>query len=133
MSEQTPVVTPLGNGRYLVTEGNEQMVAHARVAGQQTWVSIGARTFVIDRSSSSTGSRRTSQDDPASLSSPMPATVVAVKVEPGHAVAAGDVLVVLEAMKMELTITAPRSARVKAVNCRDGELVQPGVALIELE
>jgi len=42
-------------------------------------------------------------------------------------------MIVLEAMKMELTIAAPRDARVKKVDCRPGELVQPGVPLIELE
>jgi 3-methylcrotonyl-CoA carboxylase alpha subunit len=40
---------------------------------------------------------------------------------------------VLEAMKMELTIKAPRDGRVKAIACRAGDLVQPGVPLIELE
>ena len=133
MSDGTPTVTPLGSGRYLVTDGDQQIVAYAAVSGPRTWVCIGPRTFVVDRSSSSRTGRRATHDDPASLSSPMPATVVAVKAEPGHEVAIGDVLVVLEAMKMELTITAPRAARVKTVGCRVGELVQPGVPLIELE
>jgi biotin carboxyl carrier protein len=39
----------------------------------------------------------------------------------------------LEAMKMELPITAPRAGRVKSIHCREGELVQPGVPLLELE
>jgi biotin carboxyl carrier protein len=39
----------------------------------------------------------------------------------------------LEAMKMELPIRAPRDARVKAIACRQGDLVQPGVPLLELE
>ncbi len=63
----------------------------------------------------------------------MPATVVAINVTPGQAVTAGDVLVVLEAMKMELAITAPRDGRVRAIACRVGELVQPGVPLVEFE
>ena len=45
----------------------------------------------------------------------------------------GDTVIVLEAMKMELPIKAPRSGVVKAVNCAKGELVQPGVNLLELE
>jgi biotin carboxyl carrier protein len=63
----------------------------------------------------------------------MPATVVAISVTPGQKVAAGDLLVMLEAMKMELPIRAPRPGRVKSVACREGELVQPGVPLAELE
>jgi 3-methylcrotonyl-CoA carboxylase alpha subunit len=62
----------------------------------------------------------------------MPATVVAINVAPGQAVAAGDVLVVLEAMKMELAVAAPHDGTVTAVACRVGELVQPGVPLVEL-
>jgi biotin carboxyl carrier protein len=42
--------------------------------------------------------------DQDSLSSPMPATVAAVQVSPGDRVAAGDLLIMLEAMKMELPI-----------------------------
>jgi biotin carboxyl carrier protein len=66
------------------------------------------------------------------LTSPMPATVVKVLVAPGQAVRHGDTLVVLEAMKMELPIRAPSDAVVQAVNCREGELVQPERTLVEL-
>jgi biotin carboxyl carrier protein len=41
-------------------------------------------------------------------------------------------VIVLEAMKMELPIRAPADATVMAVHCREGELVQPDAALIEL-
>ena len=63
----------------------------------------------------------------------MPATVAAVLVRPGAVVAAGDTLVRLEAMKMELAIRAPAAGRVAAVDCRAGELVQPGRPLVTLE
>ena len=71
-------------------------------------------------------------DDGPALSAPMPATVVATRAAPGRSVRAGDVLVVLEAMKMELTVRAPRDGVVDAVNCRAGDLVQPGVPLLTL-
>ena len=45
----------------------------------------------------------------------------------------GETVIVLEAMKMELPIKAPRSGVVKAVHCAKGDLVQPGVNLLELE
>jgi biotin carboxyl carrier protein len=66
------------------------------------------------------------------LTAPMPATVIKILVTPGQAVRHGDTLVVLEAMKMELPIRAPGDATVKAVNCREGELVQPDRPLVEL-
>jgi acetyl-CoA/propionyl-CoA carboxylase biotin carboxyl carrier protein len=71
--------------------------------------------------------------DETALASPMPATVVMINVEPGQQVAQGDLLLMLEAIKMELPIKAPRHGRITAINCRRGELVQPGVALVELE
>ena len=48
-------------------------------------------------------------------------------------VAQGDLLLMLEAMKMEMPIRAPRDGRVKTIACQRGELVQPGIALVELE
>jgi 3-methylcrotonyl-CoA carboxylase alpha subunit len=63
----------------------------------------------------------------------MPATVIRVLVAPGATVARGDTLVMLEAMKMELPIRAPRDGVVRAVHCQSGELVQPGVNLLDLE
>jgi biotin carboxyl carrier protein len=62
----------------------------------------------------------------------MPAVVRAVLVSVGDAVAKGDVLVMLEAMKMELPVRAPRPGTVASVGCVAGELVQPGVPLVEL-
>jgi 3-methylcrotonyl-CoA carboxylase alpha subunit len=63
----------------------------------------------------------------------MPATVVAIHAIAGQAVTEGETIIVLEAMKMELPIKAPRSGVVKAVHCAKGDLVQPGVNLLELE
>ncbi len=67
------------------------------------------------------------------LTAPMPATVLKVLVTPGARVAKGDTVVLLEAMKMELPIRAPADGKVRAVNCREGDLVQPDVALVEFE
>ena len=64
--------------------------------------------------------------------SPMPATVVDVRAAVGDTVTAGATVIVLEAMKMELPIKAPRAGVVKAVHCGKGDLVQPGVSLLEI-
>jgi len=68
-----------------------------------------------------------------SLTAPMPATVVKVLVTPGQAVKNGDTLVIVEAMKMELPVRAPSDAVVRAVRCREKEIVQPDQILVELE
>lgn len=71
--------------------------------------------------------------DPDALCAPMPATVSAILVQPGAVVRAGDTLVRLEAMKMELAIHAPAAGRVATIDCAVGDLVQPGRPLVALE
>jgi biotin carboxyl carrier protein len=61
----------------------------------------------------------------------MPATVITVQVKPGDAVKKGDVVIVLEAMKMELPLRALGDGVVSAVRCRAGELVQADATLVE--
>jgi 3-methylcrotonyl-CoA carboxylase alpha subunit len=123
------IVTPLGGGRFEVTDGDTTTLAYGVRRGTHTWVFINGNTWIINTAEPS---RRARHHDEAALAAPMPATVVAINVAPGQAVAAGDVLVVLEAMKMELAVAAPHDGTVTAVACRVGELVQPGVPLVEL-
>jgi biotin carboxyl carrier protein len=61
----------------------------------------------------------------------MPATVTRIAVKVGDAVAKGDLLIALEAMKMELPIRAPRDFVISAIHCAEGDLVQPGTVLLE--
>jgi 3-methylcrotonyl-CoA carboxylase alpha subunit len=123
-------VTGLGGGRYeLVTDSGRRLV-YAERRGGATWVFLEGRVFVIRPDDPQVRSRHR---DEAALAAPMPATVVAINITPGQDVKAGDALVVLEAMKMELAVTAPHDGRVRRVACRVGELVQPGVPLVELD
>ena len=64
---------------------------------------------------------------------PMPGLVKAVFVEPGQEVAAGDRLAILEAMKMEHTLTAGRDGTVAEVLASAGQQVEEGAALIRLD
>jgi biotin carboxyl carrier protein len=61
----------------------------------------------------------------------MPATVVKVNVQPGDAVKKGAIVVVLEAMKMELPVRALGDGVVSTVSCRQGDLVQADATLVE--
>ena len=67
------------------------------------------------------------------LTAPMNGSIVRVLVEAGQQIEAGTALVVLEAMKMEHSIRAPHAGTVKALYCREGEMVSEGAVLVELE
>jgi 3-methylcrotonyl-CoA carboxylase alpha subunit len=67
------------------------------------------------------------------LTAPMPGKVVALLAQPGQKVEKGAPLLILEAMKMEHTITAPATGIVKAFCYAAGEQVSDGAALVEFE
>lgn len=126
----TVTVNSLGSGRYeLVTDSGRRLAYSVRLGGT-TWVFLEGRVFVVQPDDAQAGPRHR---DEAALAAPMPATVVAINVTSGQNVKTGEALVVLEAMKMELAVTAPHDGRVRRVACRVGELVQPGVPLVEIE
>ncbi|XP_053471150.1 propionyl-CoA carboxylase alpha chain, mitochondrial isoform X1 [Ictalurus furcatus] len=73
------------------------------------------------------------EDSSSILRSPMPGTVVAVSVKAGDTVAEGQEICVIEAMKMQNSMTAAKTAKVKSVHCKAGETVGDGDLLVELE
>jgi 3-methylcrotonyl-CoA carboxylase alpha subunit len=73
------------------------------------------------------------EDADGGLKAPMPGKVIALIAEPGAQVEKGAPLLVLEAMKMEHTISAPRRGTVKAFRCAAGDQVVDGVDLVDFE
>ena len=66
------------------------------------------------------------------VNSPMPGNILDVKVSAGQAVQAGDVLVILEAMKMENEIVAPQDGTVASVSVKKGDTVNSGDLLVSM-
>ena len=136
-------IAPIDAGIVSITDGVSVSAATAETApplrahvvadGDTTWVFIDGETFTIEVEPAERARPRRGAAGNEGLAAPMPATVIKVLVEPGAEVHRGDVLLLLEAMKMELPVRAPRDGRVKALHCRPGELVQPGTALVDLE
>ena len=65
--------------------------------------------------------------------SPFAGTVVQVSAQAGQTIQVNDVLLVLEAMKMETVITAPIAGKVAKINVNVGDAVQQGQVLVEFE
>ena len=104
-------------------------------AGPKYLVRHGAYEQVVELADASRGGREElhKRSGPESIDSVMPGKVVRVLVEPGAEVQAGQGLVVVEAMKMENEISAPRAGRVKSVEVIPGQNVETGARLVVLE
>jgi pyruvate carboxylase len=76
--------------------------------------------------------RQADDDDPLHVASPMPGTIVRLAVKAGQRVSRGDVLVTIEAMKMESLVCADRDATVSHVHVKHGDVVLAKALLIEL-
>jgi 3-methylcrotonyl-CoA carboxylase alpha subunit len=120
-------------GDVVLVDGVEVIAprqAWAVADGDTRWVFLDGETYIFEVQRQG---RRTASAQHGSLAAPMPATVLRINVAAGAAVKKGDTLIVLEAMKMELPVRAPADGIVKAVCCKEGELVQPGAELVEME
>lgn len=104
-------------------------VSRGGTTGDDRWLSVGRTTL---RATKVTAKAR-NNDAHAGMEAPMPGRVVRVAVAVGDQVKKGQTVVTLEAMKMEHALKAPRDGVVREVGCREGELVQAGVALVVLE
>ena len=66
------------------------------------------------------------------VAAPMPGKILGVKANPGQAVKKGDVIVILEAMKMENEIVAPQDGTIASINVATGDSVEAGQTLATL-
>jgi biotin carboxyl carrier protein len=127
-------VRRVGDGVYRVEIDDRAETVYVAGPPEDQWVFWNGRVFRGDfRDDPGSGRvRHTRPTAKHALAAPMPATVIKVHVKPGDAVKKGDVVVLLEAMKMELPIRATGDATVAAVHCREGQLVEADAPLVEL-
>jgi biotin carboxyl carrier protein len=135
-------VTPLASGAWRVhwRDGAESIlsrdrdgalwITHAAVAGAPP---LRLGPIAAPRGASSLfGGRATASDDPNAVVSPVAGIARKCLVAPGQAVKQGEPLVVVESMKMEITLTAPRDGVVAAVTAPVGAKVERGARVVTL-
>lgn len=95
---------------------------------------VGGRVYafeVVEPSARRTGGSRAATT--TELTAPMPGTVLRVNVSAGDPFAAHQPLIILESMKMEMTLSIPHDGRITELACRVGQLVDMGAVLARIE
>ncbi|MDW8341152.1 MAG: biotin carboxylase N-terminal domain-containing protein [Geminicoccaceae bacterium] len=117
--------------RIAVESGGRRFRLHALVFPERVILAREGRRVVLRRPQPwAPGSEEIGGE--GLIASPMPGRIVRLPVEPGARVVKGQLLAVLEAMKMEHRLTAPRDGRVAAVHVAEGEQVEEGTILLDL-
>jgi biotin carboxyl carrier protein len=122
---------PLEGGRLRVSGPDGVTTVEVTSVGNRRFVRLGAMDFVLEREAGSR--RRDGGGSGGGMEAPMPGVVTRVHVKEGDTVEKGQPLIAIEAMKMEHVVRAPRAGRVVRVAAAPGEMVQGGVALVELD
>jgi biotin carboxyl carrier protein len=121
--------------RTIVVEIDGRAVkGFAEEIGGALWAHANGMTFVYEPPKKASRRRGAGAGaDPGRVAAPMPGKIVKAHVRPGEAVAPGQALVTLEAMKMEYAIKAQAPGLVREVLCAAGDQVALGQALVLLE
>jgi biotin carboxyl carrier protein len=101
--------------------------------GETKWLSSGGCSYRLDRPKERRRGGAAAAAAENALRAPMPAQVRAVQVSEGDEVAAGQTILLLEAMKMEIKLVSPRPARVARLLAKQGQTVEREQILVELE
>ena len=119
----------LGPGDYLLRADGVQRRCVVARDGEDRWIWIEGHTHHLKVTSTA---RKRGGPSAGTLLAPMPGQVLQVHVKPGETVRKDQVLLVLEAMKMQYEIVAPRDGVVESVQASPGAQVAGGIALVTL-
>jgi acetyl/propionyl-CoA carboxylase alpha subunit len=119
------------DGAMLLTIGSRRIVVRAARSRNALAVAIGPSSFTFAEVETRSSARRGATATPE-MTAPMPGKVLKILVTEGDTVAAGDPLIVLEAMKRETTLFAEGAAVIRKIGVSAGQMVDHGAVLLEL-
>jgi biotin carboxyl carrier protein len=136
-----PKITEVSPGEFFLEQDGTRRRAFVALDGDIRWVFFEGHVYQLEvdqgaarlKPGASTTGRRPHVGMPGAVTAPMPATVLRIQTSPGAVVKKGDTLFVLEAMKMEMPLRSPQDGTIETIHCREGELVQPGVSLVDFK
>jgi biotin carboxyl carrier protein len=130
--EYTLDAEALANGAWLLRHNDAQTLAHVAVTGKERAIHLDGQhyTFAV---ADERKSRRASKANRGDLTAQMPGQITDVRVNEGDVVTVGQVLLVMEAMKMEIRVSAPTEGTVSRLYVKKGDLVQRGQTLIDVQ
>ena len=124
------------SGELSLKINDKPVRAYVASDGTHRWIWIDGKTVQLTLANGAQYKRRPSEHVHAGeriVAAPMPGVVRAVKVTQGDAVTKGQVLFVLEAMKMEIHVKAHRAGTLAQLNARIGQTVERDQVLAEIE
>ena len=127
---------PINDNEWLLDVDGRPIRACLAVRGGETWISIEGETCLVEEvgADDRRPRRRGGPDDQTrQVTPPMPSAVIRILAAEGDLVNKGQSLIVLSAMKMEMTLTAPYRGMVKKIHVAVGAQVMPGEILLEIE
>lgn len=119
-------------GTWLITRDGGQQIAHASADDERRFLHVGGQHYELTAVDLAARRRRGGRSGSGDLTAEMPGQVIDVRVAPGDSVTSGQVLVILEAMKMEIRVTASADGTVTALHVSPGDVVDRGQTLVEL-
>jgi acetyl/propionyl-CoA carboxylase alpha subunit len=124
LDEKPGQISLLFNGR--------PTVIYWAIDGSQKWISLDGCTYLLEKPPSFLAQRGGKATNEDILRAPMPAQVRVLQISAGDWLEKGQTMMILEAMKMEIRIQAPRAARVVRLLVNEGQSIERNQVLAEL-
>jgi biotin carboxyl carrier protein len=118
------------SGDWVIAIDGVRIQGYTAHANETYYVALKGAVFTL---SAIQRNRRAKTQSDQSLTAPMPGQITKILVSVGDRVIRGQPLVLMEAMKMEIRISAPQDATIERMLCTQGQIVERGQALVELK